>query len=294
MAAINRWSKSSASRSRKRRSKDRLSACSRLMGRWMSWVELPSECAFKHRRMCMRPLAEAWPRQLRIRKVNGEFRSSKQPFFHYDTGNRGFVNVISISFSVNSHSLSLNSNVVNNSLLITAAPIRGNLNDYISMFTASPNVLGRAFLRITFSSPSCLKLSWSSLEHRFSDVAIWLLNSACRVFPSVVVVQWTSFFHSFTKITGKILLGILYTHICLKRVHLIFMMSRVLVQRLTEKFSSVFQENVDLGKVDVKRESLPSHHPFDHVFLNGFYKFFVITSQLNYFTSFYRPLHTGF
>lgn len=76
MAATSQWSRSSAFPSRKRRIWDRLSAFSSHTVRWMWWVASSKECAYKHRKMFTRTLDEAWPRQLRTRKTNGELSTN--------------------------------------------------------------------------------------------------------------------------------------------------------------------------------------------------------------------------
>lgn len=73
MAAINRWSKNSASRLRKKRSRDHSNAYSSHTGKWMLWVEYLIGCVFKRRKMFMRTRDAAWLRQLKIRRRNGEF-----------------------------------------------------------------------------------------------------------------------------------------------------------------------------------------------------------------------------
>lgn len=121
-AAINRWSKSSAFRSRKRRSRDRLSAYNRHTGRWMSWAVSPNVCAFKRKKTPTRPPEEAWPKRRRTWEANGELLSSWSKQHGKSRISKCHQHFVTIRFS---HGvfvpLSLNFNVVNNSLLITAA-----------------------------------------------------------------------------------------------------------------------------------------------------------------------------
>lgn len=75
MAAINRWNRNLVSSCRKLMDrKDHLNVYNKAMDKWMWWVRCNIRCTYRRKRMYMRKHGVAWPRQLKIWKISGEYQ----------------------------------------------------------------------------------------------------------------------------------------------------------------------------------------------------------------------------